>query len=181
MHQRLGHLDPNKIYRFSINELARLVDQLPKKPRYVDAAPRTIQGLTKIVVDRYRGNAAQIWTNKSAIEVRKTFLSVYGVGTGIANMAVLLIEKAFGIHFSELDHTRMDIKPDVNTMRVLYRMGVAAAIQEDEAISAARYLNPSYPGEIDSALWLIGRQWCTAQDPACHHCPMNEVCSKIFH
>lgn len=37
-------------------------------------------------------------------------------------MAVLLIERAFDIRFPDVDRSAMDIKPDVHTMRVLYRL-----------------------------------------------------------
>jgi len=108
------------------------------------------------------------------------FLSVHGVGTGISNMILLLIEKTYHIRFSDLDHQRMDIKPDVHTRRVLYRLGVSAASdRDDEAINAARQLNPSFPGEIDGALWLLGRQWCRNTNPNCNQCPMQDVCAKV--
>jgi len=180
MKERLGHLDPFKINQMSLDELSALVNSLPKKPRFVHDTPLTIRDITKIVVEKYQGNAALIWTNKSAYDVKRVFLSVHGVGTGISNMILLLIEKIYHIRFSDLDHQRMDIKPDVHTKRVLYRLGVAAVNdQNDEAISAAQQLNPSFPGEIDGALWLIGRQWCTNTNPTCSQCPMLDVCAKV--
>jgi endonuclease III len=178
--QILGHLDPLMINKMSLSGLTDLVLHLPKKPRYLNAAPRTIQEITRIIVERFNGSAALIWQNQKAAEVRKTFLSVYGVGPGIASMAVLLIEKAYAIRFSDLDHSRMDIKPDVNTMRVLYRLGVANRVEEQEAVYAARYLNPAFPGELDAALWIIGRRWCAASNPACRQCPMGQVCPMMI-
>jgi len=178
--QLLGHLDPHLVYQMPIDRLEDLVDRLPQKPRYVNAAPRTIQDITKIVVEQFGGDARRIWTNKKATDVRMVFESVYGVGSGIANMAVLLIERGYSIRFSDLDHSRMDIKPDVHTMRVLYRLGVASSVNEDAAIAAARRLNPSYPGELDAPLWLIGRKWCTSSAPACVSCPLKEVCAQII-
>jgi len=53
----------------------------------------------------------------------------------------------------------MDIKPDVHTMRVLYRLGVSSSLNTDSAISAARLISPSYPGAIDGPLWSVGRNW----------------------
>lgn len=179
IYQIVGHFDPFIFHQMSTDELEKLINKLPKKPRYINAAHFTIQSITQIIVEELEGDATKMWKNKKAIEVKRTFLSVYGVGTGIANMAVLLIEKAYGIHFSDLDHSRMDIKPDVHTMRVLYRLGVSAAIQEDEAISAARYLNPTFPGEIDGSLWLLGRKWCSAINPDCIKCPMQAYCPRI--
>ncbi len=178
LHQLLGHLDPRLINKLSMATLTDLVDRLPKKPRYVNDAPRTIREITRIVVEKFNADASLIWQNKMAAQVRQVFLGVYGVGPGIANMAVILIEKVYRIRFSDLDHSRMNIKPDVNTMRVLYRLGVASAIQEDEALAAAQYLNPAFPGEIDSPLWIIGRRWCTASYPNCRQCLMQDVCPK---
>ncbi|MBC8449264.1 MAG: hypothetical protein H8D78_16070 [Chloroflexi bacterium] len=175
----LGHLDPHRIHQMPMEALVDLVGRLPKKPRYVDAAPRTIQDITRIVVEQFGGDAANIWKARRADDVREVFLSVYGVGRGIANMAVLLIEKGYGIRFSDLDRSRMDIKPDVHTRRVLFRLGVASTVREDAAIEAARRLNPSYPGELDGPLWLIGRRWCTSGAPMCGHCPLEEVCPKV--
>lgn len=73
----------------------------------------------------------------------------------------------------------MNIKLDVHTMRVLYRLGVAGRIGEAEAIAAARRLNPAYPGELDGALWLIGRKWCVAGVPLCGGCPAEDVCQRV--
>jgi hypothetical protein len=116
--KKLGHLDPYLFYEMSLEELAALFKSLPRRPRYVNDAPRTVQDLTLIVVEECGGDAARIWTGKRASEVKRTFQSIYGVGDGIANMAVLLIEQAFPIRFNDLDRPRMDIKPDVHTKRV---------------------------------------------------------------
>ena len=95
-------------------------------------------------------------------------------------MGVLLIEKTFGIQFSDLDRTRMDIKPDVHTVRVLYRLGVSDAETIEAALMASRRLYPEFPGGIDGALWEIGRRYCFATKPNCPECPMKYVCSRRF-
>jgi endonuclease III len=160
------------------NELAELFERLPRKPRYVNDAPKTIRDLTRIVVDDCEGDAFNLWKGKPAAEVNHTLMSLHGVGPGIASMGVLLIEKAFGVLFSDLDRRRMDIKPDVHTVRVLYRLGVSEANTTAAAIATTRRMNPSFPGELDNPVWVIGRKWCRAFDPICHECPMNEVCLK---
>ncbi len=179
IYKQLGHLDPYEIDLLSLDELAKIISLLPKKPRYKTDAPRTIKELTSNIISDYEGEASKIWTKKSASEVNNFFQSIFGVGPGIANMAVLLIEKAYNIKFSDLDRKSMDIKPDVHTMRVLYRLGAAEEISEDAAVNAARKLNPDFPGEIDGPLWTIGREWCFAQNPECSNCPMGGVCRKI--
>lgn len=176
--QFLGHLDPHRIYQLPKEELAYLFAHLPRRPRYVNDAPRTLKELTRIVVEECRGDASNIWKGKRASEVKRTFLSIHGVGPGIASMAVLLIEAAFPIRFDDLDRNNMDIKPDVHTIRVLYRLGVSQAMTELAAVEAARRLNPEYPGAVDGPLWNIGRTWCYAIAPKCSACGMEMVCAK---
>ena len=177
--QDIGHLDPFGIAQMTLQELANLYARIPKRPRFVNDAPRTTQELTHLVVLELDGDASLIWKGRGASEVNRTFQSIHGVGTGIANMAVILIEKAFGIRFSDLDHATMDIKPDTHTMRVLHRLGAAPIQSESAAIQAARDLRPEYPGEIDGPLWIIGRNWCRPSHAQCHRCPMDQVCPKV--
>ncbi len=172
----LGHLDPHRIYSMPLDDLGEVFSRLPKRPRYINDAPRTVKELTSIVIDEFDGDAANIWLGKSASDVSKTFQRIHGVGPGIANMAVLLIESAFPIHFE--DRTNMDIKPDVHTMRVLYRLGVSQEVSFSSAIQASRNLSPSYPGAVDGALWWIGRTWCHPTDPNCKECCARDVCAK---
>ena len=73
----------------------------------------------------------------------------------------------------------MDIKPDVHTTRVFYRLGFISEPSEDSAVKAARRLNPEYPGALDAPAWIIGRRWCTRWNPDCSGCPLNTVCPKI--
>ncbi len=66
------------------------------------------------------------------------------------------------------DRPRMDIKVDVHTKRVLYRLGASTATDETSTLEAA-----------DGALWYIGRTWCIASDPRCSTCPLTELCGRI--
>jgi len=178
--KKLGHLDPYLIYKMSLEELAALFKNLPHRPRYVNDAPRTVQDLTRIVVEECGGDAAKIWAGKRAAEVKRTFLSIYGVGPGIANLAILLIEQAFPIRFNDLDRPRMDIKPDLHTKRVLYRLGMSEREDETASIEATRRMNPGWPGALDVALWGIGRRWCRPTNPNCVNCPVSSECAKRF-
>lgn len=178
MKHDLGHLDPSRVDVMPVDNLAAMFRRLPRRPRYVNDAPRTVKELTHIIVHECAGDARRIWEGKRASEVHRTFRSIYGVGPGIASMAVLLIESAWGIRFDDLDRPRMDIKPDVHTMRVLYRLGVADSMSEQSAIGAARRLSPAFPGALDGALWWIGRQWCRPSEPNCGGCPVHSCCSQ---
>ena len=165
LQKALGHLDPIRIANMSIEELDRVFQRLPHKPRFYNDAPRTVKELSEMVVRRYYGDAERIWKNRPSTEVILAFKGLYGVGQQIANLVVLLLEYRYGIQFSDLDHRKMDIKADTHTCRVLKRLGVAANESEDEAIAAARRLNPDYPGAIDGVLWVVGRTWCHASSP----------------
>jgi len=179
MRRLLGHLDPAALNSMSEADIATLLRRLPRKPRFMNAAPRSIKELSKIVAEECTGDASAIWSGRSASQVKATFRRVYGVGPGIANMAVLLIEKAFGVRFGDLDRRTMDIKPDVHTCRVLHRLGAAGDSTTEAAIEAARWLSPEYPGEVDGALWIIGRRWCRPSSPNCRECPVGTLCKKV--
>jgi endonuclease III len=172
----LGHLDPRRIQAMSLDELDEMFRTIPRKPRYRKAAARTVKELSCIVVEDLDGDAARFWQGKSASHVQEQFQSIYGVGPGIASMGVLLIEQAFNVHFP--DRATMTIKPDVHTVRVLYRLGVSRAPDEESAMFAARRLNPDFPGAVDGALWEIGRRWCAPTGPECTACIMVHFCAK---
>ncbi len=173
----LGHLDPVQIAAMSLDDLDRVIRRLPSKPRYVNDAPRTVKELSRLVIDRYGGDASRIWTDRSAGEVKAAFRSLYGVGQGIADLAVLLLEDRYGLRFSDSDHRGVDIKADTHTRRVLHRLGVAADDSPREAIAAARRLHPSYPGDLDAPLVTIGRTWCHPRQPECAACSLVGVCA----
>jgi len=175
MRAELGHLDPLRINQMSEREIAALLRRLPKQPRYLSDAPRTIKELTSLVV-RQGGDASKLWKGKSASAVKQTFQSIYGVGPGIASMAVLLIEKGFGVQFDDLDRPTMDVKADVHVIRVLSRLGILATPTKGAAIAAARRMNPAYPGALDAPLWYIGRKWCHKYRPQCTACWMRDLC-----
>ena len=175
----VGHYDPLRFYHMNLEQITSLFDRLPQKPRYTNAAPRTFQEICRVVVEDYSGKAENIWRNRRSVDVKRTLLSVYGVGNGIANMSLVLIESEYQISFSDIDYASMDIKPDVHTMRVLYRLGASPSINSDFAITAARQISPSYPGAIDGPLWSIGRNWCHPSVPECRSCPLINCCEKV--
>lgn len=177
IYQQVGHYDPVKFRSMTLDQITSLFDRLPQKPRYTNDAPRTFLDICKIVVNEFSGDAENIWKNQRAMDVKRTLLRVRGVGSGIANMSLVLIESAYNIVFP--DHDRMDIKPDVHTMRVLYRLGVAQAKNEVEAEYAARQISPDFPGLIDGPLWSIGRNWCHPTCPDCASCPLTACCERI--
>jgi hypothetical protein len=65
-------------------------------------------------------------------------------------MIVLLLERCFGVRFSDLDHLGIDVKPDVHIIRVFSRLGFIQEPTEKEALEGTRRLNPEYPGALDA-------------------------------
>jgi endonuclease III len=179
LHKQLGEVSPRQFVNMSNEELERIFRNLPAKPRYVTDAPRTVKELSRIVLNEYGGDVTNIWRNKTASYVKAVFQRIYGVGPGISSMIVLLLERYFGVHFTDLDHRTMDVKPDVHIVRVFSRLGFISEANETEALRAARRLNPEYPGALDSPVWMIGKKWCAPIKPQCSGCPLNSVCPKI--
>lgn len=178
LQKEIGELNPEFFVGKTIDEIEKIFQRLPLKPRYMNDAPRTIKELSEIVVNEFNGDASEIWKNRNSKEVKTTFQRVHGVGPGISSMAVLLLERCFGIQFNDIDHRNMDVKPDIHVIRVFSRLGFISQLNEKEALKAARMLNPKYPGALDAPIWVIGRKWCTPDAPQCVHCPVNEVCPK---
>jgi uncharacterized HhH-GPD family protein len=174
LREELGHLDPARIARMSLEELDRVFRRLPHKPRFVNDAPKTVKELSTLVVRRFDGDAARIWKGRSATDVTSTFEEIHGVGPQIANLSVLLLEYRYGVRFP--DHSKMDIEADALTCRVLHRLGVARDETPTEAIAAARRLHPGYPGALDAPLWVTGRKRCHPSAPECSQCPLKQVC-----
>jgi len=178
LQQRIGDLSPELFVEMSVGDLERIFRGLPVRPRYITDAPITVKDLSELVIREYGGDAAKIWKGRTASYVKATFQRIYGVGPGIASMIVLLLERCFGVCFSDIDHRNMDVKPDVNIVRVFYKLGFISEENEKEALRAAQILSPDYPGALDPPTWIIGKKWCTQTNPRCHSCPLNEVCPR---
>lgn len=178
LQKRTGNLNPHFFIDKSLDELELIFRSLPFKPRYITDAPRTVKQLSRIVIEEYDGDVTAIWRNRTAAYVKSNFQRIYGVGPGIASMIVLLLEKCFKIRFTDLDHKAMDVKPDVHIVRVFQRLGFITRPDQNEALKAARRLNPEYPGALDGPTWVIGKKWCTPFTTRCAICPLDNVCPK---
>jgi endonuclease III len=177
LERTLGGLDPVELAAMPLPKLARVYAALPRRPRFRHDAPRTTHELAALVTTRFGGHARRIWAGRTAAEVHATFRSIHGVGAGLASMAVLSLERGFGVRFADLDRPGMDIKADVHTIRVLFRLGVARSRTPTAAIEAARRISPEFPGAIDGALWVIGSRWCEAGEPRCGGRAVASVCA----
>jgi len=129
-----------------------------------------------MVLNERNGDVTGVWEGKSVSYVKRTFQRIYGVGPGIASMIVLLLEKCFKVHFKDVDHKSMDVKPDVHIVRAFYRLDLIKEPNSTEAVKAARRFNPEYLGALDAPTWVVGRKWCTSFAPRCEECPLESAC-----
>ena len=138
--------------------------------------------------DRYGGDASRIWASgSSGAAVARRFLAFDGVGPKIANMAVNILIRDFGIR---LTRPMPDIAVDTHVLRVFERLGLLGRLEHSQLRSTqgkqqlrlqlrARELNPEWPGELDWPAWLVGRTWCHARRaPECHECYMRSLCPR---
>lgn len=136
-------------------------------------------GIQKIHSD-YKDDASNIWKGTpSSATIVKRFLNFEGVGIKISTMATNILARDFKIPMK--DHICIDVSPDRHVKRVFARLGfIPQNANNDELLSCAKELNPSYPGIFDLACWEIGRDWCKPQNPLCHGCMLNNLCPKIL-
>jgi endonuclease-3 len=178
LQQALGHLDPCYIAQMSEDDMRALLEQLPKKPRFINDASRTIVSLARMVCDEFHGDAARLWQDRTALETMWKFQEIPGVGPGIAAMLVILLERLGLARFS--DPHNIPVKPDSHVIRVMGRLGlIPLGSTEQHAVAKARALKPDYPGALDSPLWYIGRKFCHSISPACAECPLNDLCPRV--
>ena len=178
LQQALGHLDPCYIAQMSEDDMRALLEQLPKKPRFINSASRTIVLLARMVCDEFHGDATRLWNGGIALETMQKFQEIPGVGPGIAAMLVILLERLGMAQFS--DPHNIPVKPDSHVIRVMGRLGlIPLGSTEQHAVAKARALKPDYPGALDSPLWYIGRKFCHSNSPACAECPLNDLCPRV--
>ncbi len=171
-------LDAKKLAAMEKLELQRLLESLSIRPRYGCRQGATTLKDAAMLVMAHGGDASAIWRNSSPRETIRKLRSIYGVGPGIASMAVRILHDNLCM-FSEYEY-EIDLKPDVQVMRVFKRTGLMETESEATAVNAARELHPAFPGALDWSAWDIGRNWCFSDGPNCTQCPLDAVCEKAI-
>ena len=170
-------LDPEKIAQASDTDLSRLLHTIPVKPRYPNQGVRTLRDAAELTLE-FGGDAAKIWEGVSPRDVEGRLCKIYGVGQGIAAMSVRILHEHYG-YFQDYGH-QIDIRPDVNLMRVFRRSGLCRDEYASECVNVARRLSPEAPWKLDFAAWYIGQEWCHSSEPDCAHCPLSRLCPKLI-
>lgn len=175
---RLGDFSP-RAFASDPERLRKAFADPPKLHRFVNQVADWILASAEIVLDRYDGSAAAIWSGgQSAADLRARFDAFPGIGQKKAAMAVEILERDLGVSISDLSGS--DVAFDIHLRRVFLRTGIADLDDMTHMVEAARTLHPERPGELDNPAWDIGRRWCTTGTPACSSCPLVAVCPRFI-
>ncbi|NMA13795.1 MAG: endonuclease III [Clostridia bacterium] len=121
---------------------------------------KNIVKASQIIVEKYAGELPQ---------TREELMKLPGVGRKTANV---VLNNAFGIPA---------LAVDTHVFRVAHRLGLSNGKNVNETESQLVKLIPQE--EWGAAHhWLIchGRKICSAKNPKCPECPINDYCPKYF-
>jgi endonuclease-3 len=180
VYRQLGHLSPQKLAEMDQTEIETILRSLRPIPRFPHQKARTVRELAVFIVNELGGDAKAFWEGKPVRQVKDDLDNLYGVGQGIANMTVRLLIDNLGWDPGTQELRDIDVKPDVNLLRVFHRSGlIARQGDEDEAVRIAHKWSPEFPGALDWPAWDIGWRWCHESVPECLKCVLREVCPKV--
>jgi endonuclease III len=142
--------------------------------RFVNNVSSWIKAAAKKLVDEYRGDAENIWSDcRTAGEIIERLDEFKRVGKKKAHMAAAIL-RTYECPFTGFDQINMAV--DVHVKRVWRRLGLVKTGDTREIHAKAAELHPEYPGALDAPTWLIGRAWCHAGNPDCHGARNEEPC-----
>lgn len=94
-----GDLDPHAIAEYDPEKFAALCSKTPAVHRFPGSMAKRIQALAQLVVDRYDGDAAALWTagERDGAEVLSRLKSLPGFGEQKAKIFLALLGKQYGV------------------------------------------------------------------------------------
>lgn len=191
--QRLGHLDVRKIAKMQPEVLARVIARSGEDKalhRFPPTMARALVSASKKLVAEYGGDASRIWAPGTAAGVVIARLQEFdGISHKIANMTARLLVTYYGAHLTGWEE--IDVAVDRHVARVFLRTGLvdgtrratrySAAELKPAIVDAARRLSPTFPGALDEAAFVVGREWCNAGKAWCRDgqrpCPLADACA----
>ena len=149
--------------------------------RFYKTLARLLPQAAEHLLTNYGGDPRKIWNNQRDIdEVRARFEAIPGIGPALANMAVMILARDYGLLGGRRSRRQIDVKPDVHVQRVFVRTGLMGPdASPQNAVEVARQLAPDFPGSLDVPAWEIGRKWCRPRQPVCTDCPIGSTCPRL--
>jgi uncharacterized HhH-GPD family protein len=175
--RRLGYLSPKELAD-SPEAVRAAIQRPPKLHRFVNVVPDWLVQTSRIVLDRYDGDAERVWSDApTATRLRRRLEEFPGIGQKRAGMAVEILARDLGKPLRETSGS--DIAGDAHLRRVFLRTGLADGDDVHQMADVARRLYPDRPGALDIPAWDIGRRWCRPAGPDCSFCPLNGACPRL--
>jgi len=99
LRQRLGHdLDVRELAGYDTDALIAIFAQRPALHRFPKAMAARVQELCRLIVERYDGEPARVWTEaKTGAELAKRVGELPGFGKQKAQIMVALLGKQYGV------------------------------------------------------------------------------------
>lgn len=96
---RMGSLDAAEIADYDPDKFAALCSQRPAIHRFPGSMAKRIQALAQIIVDRYDGDAAGLWTagDPDGTELLRRIKGLPGFGDVKAQIFLALLGKQYGV------------------------------------------------------------------------------------
>lgn len=180
LQERLGHLDAQKIASMNVEELKRVVAEKKALHRYPGNMARYLIASCAVLVSEFDAQAENLWNGDGTVATaRKNFLKLSGIGEKKANLAILMLARDFGIHFTDIGSLPLAL--DVHLKRVLSRSGLFDIDTKDGLKDLHDCLQanyPQFPALLGTALWSVGRHFCHESSPQCDTCPLNQTCLR---
>lgn len=96
---RMGSLDAAEIAHYDPDRFAALFSERPAVHRFPGSMAKRVQALAQIIVDRYDGDAAALWTagDPDGAEVLRRLKDLPGFGEQKARIFLALLGKQYGV------------------------------------------------------------------------------------
>lgn len=133
------------------------------------AAHARVQKIGEEIVDRYGGDARNIWKTRSACAIQKR-LERMGVGPQLSRMT------AGALHDTKQIVGAGELKADIHVRRVLGRVFNGDLVSADAALDIAKEMMPQGSWNLDAQLFRLGKSTCKKTNPACGQCFLRTEC-----
>lgn len=96
---RMGGVDASEIAEYDAEKFAALCSTTPAVHRFPGSMAKRIQALAQLIVDRYDGDAAALWTSgdPDGAEVLRRLKALPGFGEQKAKIFLALLGKQYGV------------------------------------------------------------------------------------
>ena len=133
------------------------------------AAHTRVQRIGKEIVERYGGDARNIWKNQSPCVTQKR-LERMRVGPQLSRMT------AGALHDTKQIVGAGELKADIHVRRVLGRVFTGDMVSAGAALDIAKEMMPRGSWKLDAQLFRLGKSTCKKTNPDCGGCFLRAEC-----